>query len=497
MSALDDLTLYDQLGLPRDATQEEIRRAYRHLVLHLHPDKNVNRGDTELFFDIQQAFEQLSDPRKKADYDRLLPPEPNLDSPLNIHISYSQPLIARLSESQIIYTLLELSIHPDTDLWVASTPLNISLVVDCSTSMQGKRLDTVKSTAIDLLRKLQPNDIFSLVKFNDFAEILITPGRLEDLKSTEMKIQLLRAGGGTEIFKGLEAGFTQVKQFRSSQRINHIILITDGRTYGDEINCNLLADQSSALGIGISALGIGNEWNDRFLDHITSKTGGICRFIPDNGDIRSSILEEISRLGSSLTEQINFSFQTPKNVKLSSAYRLQPDASPLEPVSPLTLGSMPRQGTMSVLFEIVVKDIPIDETELTFTNGMLNFEIPRHTLKTRYFNRLQFMRPVTVDPVKAIPPTGILNAISLLSLYMMQERAREEMGKGDVNSATRHMEYLATHLLHKGEQDLAQSVLNEVTHMRTNQSFSEEGEKRIKYGTRSLLLPARTEHNKL
>jgi Ca-activated chloride channel family protein len=79
----------------------------------------------------------------------------------------------------------------------------------------------------------------------------------------------------------------------------------------------------------------------------------------------------------------------------------------------------------------------------------------------------------------------------------MQERAREEMGKGDLNSATRHMEYLATHLLQKGEQDLAQSVLNEVTYMRSNQSFSEEGEKRIKYGTRSLLLPARTEQNKL
>jgi Ca-activated chloride channel family protein len=71
------------------------------------------------------------------------------------------------------------------------------------------------------------------------------------------------------------------------------------------------------------------------------------------------------------------------------------------------------------------------------------------------------------------------------------------MGKGDLNSATRHMEYLATHLLQKGEHELAQSVLNEVTHMRSNQSFSEEGEKRIKYGTRSLLLPARIEHNKL
>ena len=290
-------TLYDYLGLPRDATQDEIKRAYRQLVLHLHPDKNVNRGDTELFIDIQQAYEQLSDPNKKADYDRHLSPEQHSDTPLSINLSYSQPFIARMSEPQLFYALLDLNLHPDTNLWVASTPLNISLVVDCSTSMQGVRLDMVKLTAIDLLRQLQPDDVFSLVKFNDFAEILINPGKLDDLKSSEMKIQLLQAGGGTEIFKGLEAGFSQVNQFRSSQRINHIILITDGRTYGDEANCEQLADEASALGIGISALGIGSEWNDKFLDHITSKTGGICKFIANSNDIRSSILEEISRLG--------------------------------------------------------------------------------------------------------------------------------------------------------------------------------------------------------
>jgi Ca-activated chloride channel family protein len=497
MTTMDKLTLYDRLGLPRDATQEEIRRAYRQLVLRLHPDKNVNKGDTELFIDIHQAFERLSDPNIKAEYDHQLPAEPILDSPLSIKSTYSQPLITRLSEPQLFYAFLELSIHPDTNLRLASTPLNISLVVDCSTSMLGIRLDTVKLTAIDLLRQLQPNDIFSLVKFNDFGELLIAPGRMNDLKSTEMKIQLLQAGGGTEIYKGLEVGFSQVCQHRSSQLINHIILITDGRTYGDEVNCDLLADQSSALGIGISALGIGNEWNDKFLDHITSKTGGICKYISKSGDIRSSILDEISRLGSILTEQINFNFQIDRDVGLSSVYRLQPDASPLDPVSPLTLGFMPRHGTMSVLFEFVIKDIPMDLTQLIMAKGFLNFEIPRHTIKTKYVNRLLFERQVTSEPVKSLPPTGIFNAITLFSLYHMQERAREEMGKGDLNSATRHMEYLATHLLQKGEQDLAQSVLNEVTHMRSNQSFSEEGEKRIKYGTRSLLLPARTEQNKL
>lgn len=489
-------TLYDLLGLPRDASQEEIRRAYRQLVLHLHPDTNVKQGETELFIDIQQAYENLVDPARKADYDQHLTDEPDQASPLNIVTFYSQPSLVRLSEPQLIYTLLELYLHPNTNQLVSSTPMNISLVVDCSTSMQGIRLDTVKSTAIELVRQLQPNDIFSLIKFNDRAELLIPAGNLADIKSTEMKIQLLQAGGGTEIFKGLEMGFSQVSQFRSHQRVNHLLLITDGRTYGDEANCETLANQCSTLGIGISALGIGYQWNDRFLDRITSKTGGICRYIPDSSEIRNSILNEITRLGSSLTEQISFNFQTPPEVDLHSAFRLQPEPSPLVIGTPLMLGYMPYKGRMSILFEFVLKVIPEKITSFTFAKGFINYEIPRHVIKTHYVHRLALQRQITPEPLKEPHSDEIVNAMTLLSLYMMQDRASEEMLKGDLSSATRHMKSLATSLLKKGEVKLAQSVLDEVDYIQINQSFSEDGEKRLKYGTRSLLLPARIEGSK-
>jgi len=490
---MENTSLYDRLGIPRDASQEEIRHAYRQLVLRLHPDMNVSRGETDLFIDIQQAYERLSDPLRKADYDHQLPEEQILASPLSVITYYSQPSVVRLSEPQLIYSLLELIIHPDTSQLVSFTPLNISLVVDCSTSMQGIRLDTVKLTAIDLVRQLQPNDIFSLVKFNDRAELLIPAGRLSDIKSTEMKIQLLQAGGGTEIFKGLEMGFSQVSQFRSSNQVNHIILITDGRTYGDEVSCDKLADQSSALGIGISALGIGSQWNDKFLDHLTSKTGGICKFASDISDIRSTILGEISRLGSNLTELITFNYQTPPDVELHYAFRQQPDSSPLVLGPPLIFGFMPKHGTMKILLEFLIKDIPSTLTSYTLAKGFINYEIPRHTAKTKYVQRLILERKITREFIQEAPPTKILNAITSLNLYFMQERASEEMAKGDVKSATRHMENLATHLLRKGEDDLAQTVLNEVSYIHRNQSYSEDGEKRIKYGTRSLLLPAGNE----
>jgi Ca-activated chloride channel family protein len=494
---MDEATFYDQLGLPRDASLEEIRHAYRQLVLRLHPDRNVKPGETEIFIELQQAYEHLADPIRKAEYDKQLGAEQRYSNPLIVKTYYSQSSMVPLDEAQLLYTLLEMNLHPDTGMLISSTPLNISLVVDCSTSMRGIRLDTVKQTAIDLIRQLKPNDIFSLVKFNDRAELLIPAGFLVEEKSTEMKVQLLQAGGGTEIFKGIEMGFTQVNQYRSRSRVNHIILITDGRTYGDEASCEELANQSSALGIGISTLGIGNQWNDKFLDQISSKTGGICKYISDINDIRNIILGEITRLGTSLTEQINFTYLPAPDVEISSAFRLQPDASPLVTGSPMNFGFMPSTGTMNIILEFVVKNLQRDLKAFTLANGFINYEIPRHPVKTRYVQRMIFNRPVSVTPGSETPPTKILNAMSLLSVYQMQERAREEMGRGDVNSATRHMKFLATHLLKRGENNLAQSILDEVAYIQKYQSFSEDGEKRIKYGTRSLLLPARIEESKL
>ena len=60
---------YSLLKIRRDATQDEVKRAYRRLARELHPDVNPDPQTQERFKEITQAYEVLSDPEKRQMYD--------------------------------------------------------------------------------------------------------------------------------------------------------------------------------------------------------------------------------------------------------------------------------------------------------------------------------------------------------------------------------------------------------------------------------------------
>src|SRR5512147_1850513 len=93
---------YALLGVARDASQEEIKRAYFEAAQKLHPDKNTAAGETELFLGVQQAYEVLSNSERRKQYDATLPPEEKLNLPYLYKILYSRPNLVHLNEAQML-----------------------------------------------------------------------------------------------------------------------------------------------------------------------------------------------------------------------------------------------------------------------------------------------------------------------------------------------------------------------------------------------------------
>lgn len=67
----DDRDYYEILGVPRDANEQEIKKAYRRLARQYHPDVNKSPEAEARFKEINEAYQVLSDPEKRAAYDRF------------------------------------------------------------------------------------------------------------------------------------------------------------------------------------------------------------------------------------------------------------------------------------------------------------------------------------------------------------------------------------------------------------------------------------------
>ncbi|MDD3999565.1 MAG: DnaJ domain-containing protein, partial [Bacilli bacterium] len=62
---------YEVLGIPKTATEDEIKKAYRTLAKKYHPDVSEEKNSAEKFKEVQEAYEVLSDPTKREQYNQF------------------------------------------------------------------------------------------------------------------------------------------------------------------------------------------------------------------------------------------------------------------------------------------------------------------------------------------------------------------------------------------------------------------------------------------
>ena len=489
MSVLDPYLI---LGVARTASPDEVKLAYRRIARRLHPDANpLSAGAAAQFQDVSAAYDLLMDMDRRRGYDREAWSSPSKTARFIMSATPSKRAVMPLDEPQVLYLLVELSpdTAADTKPQRRESHLNLTLVLDRSNSMNNARIDRVKMAAQQIIDQLGPDDVLSVVAFNDRAEVIIPATTVRDKAALKARVSLMAASGGTEIFQGLQAGLEQNRKFLAPRLVNHMILLTDGNTFGDEDSSRELARNAAEQGIAISAMGLGQDWNDDFLDELASLTGGLCRYVTSSTMVVQFLNDHVRNLSSVFAERMQLSVATDPDIKLESAFKLAPSPQPLESKQGfMPLGSLQFSRQLSVLLQL---ELPAylevgfrTLARIAVVGDVFDQRMVRHLTLT------DITVEVTETPKPEDPPMAILDALARLTLYRMQERANEALEAGNMVEATRRLERLATRLLAMGETDLASHAQAEAGRVAQTNMVSEKGRKTLKFHTRYLLLDA-------
>ncbi|MBI5876206.1 MAG: VWA domain-containing protein [Chloroflexi bacterium] len=479
-------TYYDILGVSRDATDDQIRRAYRQHVKAVHPDTSDRADATKQFQALQEAYETLNDARRRALYDAALPDQARPAARLGLRVLTSAAALPAIPEPQSLCVLVEIQSAANLP---ARPPINLCFVLDHSLSMDGERLQHAQQAAIYVIDQLSPEDTVSVVAFSDRAHVVIDGDRSATRSLARERVRAIHASGGTELLHGLKAGLAQVQQWRDARTADHIILLTDGNTYGDEAGCLEAATLAAGEKIGLTLFGLGTEWNDTLLEEMASRSGGYCTLVSSPAKLPEIFQQRFADLTGMVARDVQLTVNAHASVKIQSIFRLTPDIARCAPTDTMVrLGPLDSTRPIRVMIETLVAAEAAHAPALRALRLRITSDAVGAARARGERDQVDADVSVQVTTEAVVPavPHEIEELMARLALFKVQEKAIADAERGDAVRATARLKSLATHLMNFGEVELARAALLEAGELSRNGRLSAEGRMRIRFGTRGL-----------
>ncbi|HEX7619483.1 MAG TPA: VWA domain-containing protein [Verrucomicrobiae bacterium] len=201
---------------------------------------------------------------------------------------------------------------------VRRTPLNLAVVLDRSGSMTGAKLEKAKQAAMQLVDRLAPNDIFSLVIYSDQARVLVSAQRVEDKEALKEKIESIKADGSTALYAGVKMGADQLQEFFSSKRINRVILLSDGLANVGPSSPRELRRLGSDLaerGISVTTIGVGDDYNEDLMAGLAEASDANYYYVKDTEKLPGIFAKELGELLTVAARDVRIEIVCPDGVK--------------------------------------------------------------------------------------------------------------------------------------------------------------------------------------
>ena len=211
----------------------------------------------------------------QIDYNYRLPEKDEFE----VYLYHGNRQLSNQGQDEILHIGIKAAKTQFADL----PPLNLAFVIDTSGSMGGNdKLGWVKESFEIFINKVRDIDFVSLISFSSESQVVFPTTRMD---SREKRDQLLQAvmkmvpGGGTNLTAGLQDGYAQVFANYREEYNNRVLFLTDG--VGDNAGILEMAGNYLGMGINVSTIGVGSNFDVNLMVELAKRGGGSSRFISD------------------------------------------------------------------------------------------------------------------------------------------------------------------------------------------------------------------------
>jgi Ca-activated chloride channel homolog len=232
-------------------------------------------------------------------------------------------------------------------------PVNVSLVIDRSGSMEGEPLEYVKRACMHVVDMLTPEDVLSIITFESNVEVIMPARRVTDPNLIKQHISRIVAGNTTDLFGGLSAGGSQAASVPLAGYVTRVLLLTDGEPTAGLRDFQSIVGQVADLknrGVTVTALGFGPEYNEELMAGIARRSGGNYYYIRTPEEIPQVFATEMQQIMGVALKNPRLALHLPQGNICRQCYGTPPTFGPR--IAEIALPDLERGAILTKLWEM-------------------------------------------------------------------------------------------------------------------------------------------------